>query len=147
MDGSGPMPTPEATPPVPPMPLGEQANFEADQTVAAPEQTEVGAPLPPANVEVQGSGLDPEDLKVPPMFKPPEAGVIGGPGSEVNNDMMAAAARATADGFAASVTRNEPGDPSKQILPPPPEIAPTTEIVQAAQKINDLPPLPPPPAA
>jgi hypothetical protein len=132
MDGSGS--TPETPAAIPPMPEGEQVSPEADV-------------VPPVSPELQGSGLDPEDLKVPPMFKSPEVGTIGGPGSEVNSDMMAAAARATADSLAAGVTRNEPGDPSKQILPPPPEIAPPTEVVQAAEKIVDLPPTPPPPAA
>jgi hypothetical protein len=146
MDGS--TPAPETVPSVPQVSLGEQASLEADQlasqTIPTPEVPVVDA-VPPAGSEVQGSGLDPEDLKVPPMFKPPEVGVIGGPGSEVNNDMMAAAARATAASLAAGVTRNEPGDPSKQILPPP-EIAHPAGPVEAAQNIDPII-LPPPPAA
>jgi hypothetical protein len=149
MPPNGSTPTPEV-PPVPPMPTaGEQASVEADQlaeqTAPTPEVPAVEAT--PAGTEVQASGLDSEDLKVPPMFKPAETVAIGGPGSEESSNMMAAAARATANGLAAGVTRNEPGDPNMQILPPPPEIVPPTEAVQAAEKIVDLPPLPPPPAA
>jgi hypothetical protein len=37
--------------------------------------------------------LEPEDLKVAPMFKPAETLHLGGPGSKQNADMIAAAAK------------------------------------------------------
>jgi len=90
--------TPEGNLPPAPEEGEETSRFappaeQVDDTPWTPPELLKGGEAEPVDVGPIVGGLAPEDLKVAPMFKPADTLHIGGPGSQQNADMMAAAAK------------------------------------------------------